>query len=98
MDNEEFVLDEQTLDALGSVMKHKVIDGEVYVSADGIQGMIELYAEDIVKAAIAGETCAHGVQMGGAILENLSTIMDYCLYVRAGDMVPDIIPDDIMGV
>jgi len=98
MDNDEYALDERTLEALSSVMKHKVIDGEVYVAVEGIQGMIQIYAEEVARAAMNGETCLHGVDMGGSILENLDNIMDYCLYVRAGDVVPDIIPDDIMDV
>jgi len=103
MENEdEFEMDmdiePEVLEALSDVMEHRVVDGKVYVSVNGIKEMIGTYLEGVLDASQKGLTCQHGVSMSGTILYSLDNLMDYCTYANADKLVPDTIPDDIMGV
>jgi ABC-type sugar transport system substrate-binding protein len=97
MEENEFEVDEMTKEAIDGVMKPRVIDGEVFIAVAGIKDMVKAYADGVVEAAVQGTTCQHGVQMGGIILDNLDNLMDYCEYLNAGDLVPDTIPENLLG-
>jgi hypothetical protein len=103
MDNEEYSdafeeeIDDEMKELLTKVMNHKVIDGDVYVSVKGVKALIDIWVDSVEDAARNGQTCQHGVIMADSILTNIDVVMDCCTYVNAGSIVPDTIPDDIMG-
>jgi hypothetical protein len=89
---------EEYKESLKDILDHQVIDGKVYLSADGLNRVLEMQATLVVESIENGLTCQHGAAMAEYLIGGLEDIVQSCIYVRAGDIVPDIIPDDIMGV
>lgn len=96
MDNEFEPVNEEYAESLKEVLDHRVIDGKVFLSADGLKRILETQTTIVNGAIEAGLTCQHGATMADVLIGGLNDIVQSCIYVRAGDVVPDIIPDDIM--
>lgn len=72
---------------------HRVIDGKLFIAANDL----DILTNTIIAAMMQYKHCPHSFAVADVILSNYSAFTDTLNALNASEMVPDTVPDDIMG-